>query len=185
MDMTDLTTRDRLITTAAMLFRQKGYHGTGLSEVLDAARVPKGSLYHHFPQGKADLARAAADWTAVEIMKIMDASFDPAADFVSGATTLFHKVAKLFDLTQAANACPISALLFDGPESDDFRAHAAAVFARLTAHIATHATRLGLPDAEAQAQAETLLITLEGGWTLARAHRNSDLLRRVPGRLYG
>ena len=184
MDMTDFTTRDRLITTAAMLFRQKGYHGTGLTEVLDAARVPKGSLYHHFPDGKADLARAAADWTAVEIMKIMDASFGPAANFNRGATTLFYKVAKLFDITQAANACPISALLFDGPESDGFRAHAEAVFARLTGHIAAHAVRLGLPEPDAVGLAETLLIMLEGGWTLARAKRSSDLLRRVPGRMY-
>lgn len=55
------STRDRLVQAATRLFRQRGYDGTGLTEILTEAGVPKGSLYHHFPEGKADLACAAAD----------------------------------------------------------------------------------------------------------------------------
>ena len=40
----DATTRDKLVTTAARLFRQQGYHGTGLAAILAGAGVPKGSL---------------------------------------------------------------------------------------------------------------------------------------------
>ncbi len=180
----DPTTRDRLITTAALLFRQKGYHATGLSEILAAAQVPKGSLYHHFPDGKSDLARAAADWTADQIGRIIEDSFRDAPDFAQGATTLCHKLAKLFDLQATATTCPISALLFDGPESEAFRAHAEQTFVRLSVHLSTHAERLGLTVHEAEAQAETLLIAIEGGWTLARARRSSDVLRRLPSRLF-
>ncbi|MGL6209484.1 MAG: TetR/AcrR family transcriptional regulator [Paracoccaceae bacterium] len=182
MTILDLTTRNRLITTAALLFRQKGYHATGLAEVLATAQVPKGSLYHHFPEGKSDLARAAADWTATEIMRIIDDAFRPASDFANGAATLCYKLAKLYDLQATATTCPISALLFDGPESETFRAHAEATFGRLTAHVASHAVRLNTPDPEGQA--ETLLIAIEGGWTIARARRNSDVLRRLPARLF-
>ena len=181
----DPSTRDRLITAAALLFRQKGYHATGLAEVLTTAQVPKGSLYHHFPDGKSDLARAAADWTADQMVWIIDDAFRPAPDFPHGAATLCHKLAKLFDLQATATTCPISALLFDGPESESFRAHAESTFARLSAHLAAHAERLGLSALEAEAQAETLLVAIEGGWTLARARRNSDLLRRLPARLFG
>ena len=35
--------------------------GAGLAEILDDARAPKGSLYHHFPGGKEDLAIAALE----------------------------------------------------------------------------------------------------------------------------
>ena len=48
------TTRDRLVTAATRLFRQRGYDGTGVAEILAAAGVPKGSLYHYFPDGKDD-----------------------------------------------------------------------------------------------------------------------------------
>jgi TetR/AcrR family transcriptional repressor of lmrAB and yxaGH operons len=179
------STRDRLITTAARLFRQRGYHATGIAEVLAEAGVPKGSLYHHFPNGKEDLAAAAADWTTRMLEGIVDDAFTPAPDFRHGATTFCHKLAKLFDLTDSADSCPIQALIFDGPEGADYRAQAAALFDRLIAAVARHAVRLGQPEAQARDAAETLLIAIEGGWTLARARRASDILRSLPSRLYG
>ncbi len=182
--MTELPTRERLIVTAATLFRQQGYHATGLAELLAVAGVPKGSLYHHFPDGKADLAMAAADWVAAEYMRIMDDAFGPAMDFVQGATTLCHKLAKLFDILEARNVCPLTAMLFDGPEGEVFRAHAEAGFQRLAGHLAGHGARLGLNNLQAQDKAEMLIMAIQGTWTVARAQRSADALRRLPGRLY-
>lgn len=184
MTVTEMTTRDRLIATAARLFRRNGYHATGLAELLTAAQVPKGSLYHHFPAGKSDLAMAAADWTAAQFIRIMDDAFTPAPDFPQGATTLCFKLAKLFDLLEAADACPISALLFDGPEGEPFRTHADATFRRLTGHLVDHGTRLGLAPDTALEQGELLVMAIQGAWTIARARRSSDLLRTLPARLF-
>ncbi|MGL5009784.1 MAG: TetR/AcrR family transcriptional regulator [Paracoccaceae bacterium] len=171
--------------TAADLFRRNGYHATGLAELLTAAGVPKGSLYHHFPDGKADLAMAAADWVAVEYMRIMDDAFGPAEDFVQGATTLCHKLAKLFDKMQAINACPLTAMLFDGPEGEVFRAHAEAGFARLAEHMAGHGVRLGLAREVALDRAELMIMAVQGAWTIARAQGQAEALRKLPGRLFG
>lgn len=180
----DTPTRDRLVTTAASLFRQKGFHGVGLAEILEASRTPKGSLYHHFPEGKPALARAAAEQTAHGMAEIIDAAFATAPDWQTGATTLCYKLAKLFDILNASDRCPLSALLFDGPESDGFRTLASAILQGWIARLAGHGARLGLPVAEATAQAETLLMTIEGGWTLARARNTSDVLRSLPARLF-
>ena len=100
------TTRDRLVTAATRLFRQRGYDGTGLAEILAEAGVPKGSLYHHFPEGKADLACAAADWTASEIIRVIDDSFRTAPDWRQGVTTFCYKMAKLFDILNSADGLP-------------------------------------------------------------------------------
>jgi TetR/AcrR family transcriptional regulator, lmrAB and yxaGH operons repressor len=180
----DLPTRERLIVTAATLFRQNGYHATGLAELLLAARVPKGSLYHHFPDGKADLAMAAADWVAAEYVRIMDDAFGPAPDFVQGATTLCFKLAKLFDKMEATNACPLTAMLFDGPEGEGFRAHAEAGFQRLAGHLAAHGVRLGLAVDVALDKAELLIMAIQGTWTIARTQRHAEALRKLPGRLF-
>ena len=59
-------TRERILRAAVRLFQQRGYHGTGLSEILAEADAPKGSLYHHFPQGKAQLGVAAIDAVAAD-----------------------------------------------------------------------------------------------------------------------
>jgi TetR/AcrR family transcriptional regulator, lmrAB and yxaGH operons repressor len=180
----DRSTREKLVVEAALMFRRKGYHATGLAEILTATDLPKGSLYHFFPDGKAGLAMAAADWTATELIRIIDDAFTPAPSYQAGATHYCHKLARLFDISAHVDACPISALLFDGPENATFRAHADALFQRLTEAIAAHARRFGMPDEAARETAETLLITVEGGWTLARARQKSDVLRSLPMRLF-
>jgi AcrR family transcriptional regulator len=53
-------TRTRLIVTAMQLFWDKGYGSTSVADVLQAARVNSGSLYHFFP-GKQDLLLAVLD----------------------------------------------------------------------------------------------------------------------------
>ena len=62
-----LSTKDKLAWTAAKLFQEKGYNGVGLTEILTTAGTPKGSLYHHFPNGKADLALEAAEVIGVRL----------------------------------------------------------------------------------------------------------------------
>ncbi|MDO9378691.1 MAG: TetR/AcrR family transcriptional regulator [Nocardioidaceae bacterium] len=48
------STRRALVEGATTLFAERGYAGTSLDEVVAAARVTKGALYHHFG-GKLDL----------------------------------------------------------------------------------------------------------------------------------
>src|ERR1700709_759394 len=50
-----VATRDRTLFAPAELFRRQGYNGTGLKQVVAEADAPFGSLYHHFPGGKAEL----------------------------------------------------------------------------------------------------------------------------------
>ncbi|UWQ54474.1 TetR/AcrR family transcriptional regulator [Leisingera caerulea] len=170
-------TRERLIRAAASLFREKGYAGTGLAELLAAAEAPKGSLYHHFPNGKSDLALAAATWASDQMLALIDAAFGPAPSFPAGAKTVCYKLAKLFDKQGRWSGCPVSATLFAGPENDAFRQHAADLFESWIAATARQAHRLGLPRAEARAAAENFYILLQGGWQLARVRRDSDVIR--------
>jgi TetR/AcrR family transcriptional regulator, lmrAB and yxaGH operons repressor len=179
------TTKDRLIFAATRLFRQRGYDGTGLAEVLSEAGVPKGSLYHHFPDGKADLACAAADWTASEIIRVIDDSFRAAPDWRHGVTTFCYKMAKLFDILNSADACPIFGLLFEGPDQEKFRIHAEAAFNRIIAAAAHHCQTRGLSPEAAHETAETFMIGFQGSWTLARMRRDATVLRSLPVRLYG
>ncbi|MFQ5582375.1 MAG: TetR/AcrR family transcriptional regulator [Mariprofundaceae bacterium] len=45
--------RDTLIETAYLLFYEKGFHATGLAEILETAGVAKGTLYQHFKSKEA------------------------------------------------------------------------------------------------------------------------------------
>lgn len=73
--------RERIIETAAALFRAKGVGGIGIADIMQAAALTHGGFYGHF-RNKDDLvaqasrrtmARAAANWEGV----VTDASDHP------------------------------------------------------------------------------------------------------------
>ena len=58
--MAEKSTREHLIDVGVKLMHQRGYNATGLTDILSAADVPKGSFYHHFGS-KEDFAAAALE----------------------------------------------------------------------------------------------------------------------------
>jgi TetR/AcrR family transcriptional repressor of nem operon len=58
--MAEQSTREQLINVGMKLMHEHGYNATGLTEILQAADVPKGSFYHHFGS-KEDFAAAALE----------------------------------------------------------------------------------------------------------------------------
>ena len=53
--------KQRLIRCAAELFWKNGYAATGVSEILTAAKLPKGSFYFYF-KSKEDLGVAVISY---------------------------------------------------------------------------------------------------------------------------
>lgn len=51
--------REKVLETAERLFRTQGFAATGLTQILEESGAPKGSYYHHFPGGKAQMAEEA------------------------------------------------------------------------------------------------------------------------------
>ena len=74
------STKRALIENATQLFADHGYVGTSLDEVVAAARVTKGALYHHFPS-KLALFESVFDQlqesTTREIEQQINRSKDP------------------------------------------------------------------------------------------------------------
>lgn len=60
------TTQSALIATARRLFAERGYANVGTEEIVRAAGVTRGALYHHF-DGKAGLFRAVFEELEAEI----------------------------------------------------------------------------------------------------------------------
>ena len=73
-------TRGARVAAARTLFAERGYAGVGTEEVVRAAGVTRGALYHHFKGGKKDLFRAVAEAVEAEIVQRIAEQALTAAD---------------------------------------------------------------------------------------------------------
>jgi len=64
--------RQAIVDAAVTLFRQRGYSATGLADIVELSGAPKGSLYHYFPQGKAQIAEAAVREAGRRVVATVD-----------------------------------------------------------------------------------------------------------------
>jgi AcrR family transcriptional regulator len=69
-------TRTALLQAARSLFVQRGYAGTSTPEIVAAAHVTRGALYHHFAD-KRDLFRAVLEREARAVAEEIEASASP------------------------------------------------------------------------------------------------------------
>ena len=53
--------RKKMIESAATLLAMRGLQGTAFTDVVERSGAPRGSIYHHFPEGKDQLVDAAME----------------------------------------------------------------------------------------------------------------------------
>ncbi len=82
-----------MVESARELFASEGYVDTQLDEVVRAAGLTKGALYHHF-QGKADLFRAVFEHEQRRLAKVVSDAYhrqrDPWEGFHAGCRALLE-----------------------------------------------------------------------------------------------
>ena len=165
-------TRERLLRTAATLFRTQGYHATGLNQVVAEGGAPKGSLYFHFPGGKEQLAVESVALSAGEVHTTLG-----AADDLEQVLELFaeHLVASDF-----RNGCPVATVALDAAgESEPIRKACATAYDSWQDLLVDFLVRQGIPARRAPGLATTVLAAVEGALLLAKTRRDVAPLRQV------
>ncbi|TCN38369.1 TetR family transcriptional regulator [Kribbella orskensis] len=61
-------TRQRIVEGAAQLIRVEGVQNVGLDDIRGASSTSKSQLFHYFPDGKADLMLAVAQYEAGQVI---------------------------------------------------------------------------------------------------------------------
>lgn len=54
-----------LLKTGMLLFGEKGYHGTGIKEIVESLKVPKGSFYNYFKSKEHFACEIVKDYTGI------------------------------------------------------------------------------------------------------------------------
>jgi TetR/AcrR family transcriptional regulator, lmrAB and yxaGH operons repressor len=168
--------RTVLIENAATLFRRQGYAATGLSQILDEAGVNPGSLYHHFPQGKQQLAAAVVDTAGSGIEQLLRrflASGRPVADIVDRWIDLL--VVGLAG--DQRDGCPIEPIATESVNASPLvRAASARAFNGWCTAIAERLQSEGWSADEAERVGLAVISLIEGALILSRIAGNPAAL---------
>jgi TetR/AcrR family transcriptional repressor of nem operon len=157
--------RDRIVEAAAQLFRERGFDGIGVADLMKEAGLTHGGFYGHF-SSKEELiaeasARALADSLAVWSKRAERASGDPLSAVASAYLTSRHR-------DNPGAGCLLAAL---GP---DVSRHGPLVRRAVTGYVRSAVDLLTklVPDKSKAARRQKAIstcATLIGAMVLARA----------------
>ena len=160
--------RDRLLNGARKLLAEKGYAGMELRDVAAVGKAPRGSIYHHFPGGKRQLAVEAAELEGTEIRAAIERSLEERG--LAATLTMFGEMFRRRVKDQPERlGCPVAASALARPEDPALAAAATAAFQSWEAPIAAALRDEGVGKKDAETFAGLVVSTVEGALVRARA----------------
>jgi TetR/AcrR family transcriptional regulator, transcriptional repressor for nem operon len=159
--------RERILTEAAKMIRERGIAGSGVDALAGAAGLTHGSLYSQF--GSKDRLAAAALGHALGASAGKLVNHETLADYVDEYLSEGHR-------GRLGEGCALAALASEmprqnAPARNAFTAGVTAMVGRLARLVADR------PDPEGEALA--IAATLVGGLILARGVNDSELSDRI------
>jgi AcrR family transcriptional regulator len=170
--------REQMTRSAALLFGERGFSGTGLRDVIAHSSTPRGSIYHHFAGGKGELAREAVRHAA-------DAVAAPMRDAARGGDPIaaLHAWLEYWrDALRDSDFRAGDAVLAVAAETDEqtgARAAAAAAFDGWAEAFAATLHGAGVKRKKAARLAMLTMSAIEGAVVVSRARGDTLALDQV------
>lgn len=172
------TTRDKLIDAMIDALQRKGLHGVGLNELLATAEAPKGSLYHHFPGGKTELAVAAIERVGLRAEQAFATLFAQQPDPLEALSTWLQSALGQLQNSAFERGCPLAAIALEStPDDQQIRAALANAFVVIRQALQQQLQRHGYP--QPQGLAALFVALYEGGLLQARVAGSSEPLKQA------
>jgi TetR/AcrR family transcriptional repressor of lmrAB and yxaGH operons len=172
--------KGKTLAAAARLFRQQGYHGTALHDILAASGSPRGSLYFHFPKGKEEIGEAALTLAGEAVRQAIAHAAETSANAEIFLTRVARGMASDLEKSGYKEGCPIATTALEtAAQSEVLSAATRNAFQRWELEIKRGLERFGMETDEADLVATLVLSQLEGALLLARTYRSLEPIRRA------
>ena len=172
--------RERMVASAVALLARRGLQATSFSEVLQHSGAPRGSVYHHFPEGKDQMIGAALDAAGARAIDLLDQKAGAPAEEIAAWFLHIWREVLIRGKFEAGCAVLAVAVAADSPELLD---HTASVFRTWRRKLTDLLELGGLQAADASKFAATLVASSEGAVVLARAEQSMEPFELVAEQL--
>ena len=165
--------RARMIGSMQRLLQTKGYSASGLIELVADSRAPKGSIYHHFPGGKEEIAAAAIRASGAEAAAATARALAGARTPAAGLRVVLQWLSDQLASSNYRYGCPIATTTLEiASESDVVQEACAEAYKAWHAAIADRLVVDGFRKRPAEDAATLVLSAMEGALILCRAQRS-------------
>ncbi|GAM98149.1 transcriptional regulator of TetR family [alpha proteobacterium U9-1i] len=168
------TAKTDLIDAAVELFRQRGYAGVGVADLLAAANAPRGSLYFHFPGGKEEIGVEAVRRFGDEATGRFRSLTESGVDMIEFIDRTFRYVAREAKTHRYEISCPLLAVASDvGADTPELGLAVRYVLASWEQEVARAAEQRGYTHDAAIELGSALVSAMEGATLTSKAHGTS------------
>lgn len=115
--MSSITSRDKLLDVTFSEVYMYGYSGASVANILKIAKVPKGSMYHHFPSKKAMVVAMIKERLIPKVREAFYIEIHDQSRALDIINFLFKKISKNEMLVKYG--CPLHKLMFEMGSLDE------------------------------------------------------------------
>ena len=172
--MVQATINDDVLTSVVFeAFRKHGYEGATISLLSSETGLKKSSLYHRFPAGKDDMARAAVTYVQIQIQQqmiipLLNKNVAPEVRF----STMIAAARQFF--VDGTKNCLLNVLSL-GDVKPAIQQQLNAVYDAYLYALEKLAQEVGMNAHEAKLWGERFLIFLEGALVIQRLTKNKEM----------
>jgi TetR/AcrR family transcriptional regulator, lmrAB and yxaGH operons repressor len=177
-DTKRVDTRTKMLVSAAQVMRERGAAGVTIDAVLARSGAPRGSVYHHFPEGRNQILTEALRYSGDSITAVID---DAAG---RGARILLREFVNYWERLLVDGdftaGCPVVAAAIGCPNDEpQLSVEAGIILGRWSTALTRAFVNDGFDDEDAASLAITSIAALEGAIVLARSTHSAEPLHQV------
>ena len=177
--------KDQLLDQGVTLLLEKGYHATGLKEILDAVQIPKGSFYAYFGSKERFAAEAIEHYIAPFIHRLSGHLQNPALDGLGALKVYYGELVEEVSQTGFKGGCLLGNLMGEigdtSPLCRDALLNAVARYSELQKSALERGQREGKvrTDKTAQSMADLMLNGWQGALLRMKVEQSVEPLEAV------
>jgi AcrR family transcriptional regulator len=169
-------TKRNMLDLLMDLFREKGFDGASLSDISDSTGLGKSSLYHHFPNGKEEIALQLLEHLEDQLEQALFAPLRSKAQPRWKLNRMLDAIDAFYD--GGKKACLLERLSASA-DATNFRTPLARTFKTWIDAVEALGVESGLSKALARSRAEDLVVRIEGALVVCAGTGDTRVFART------